>query len=97
VIGSRDCGGEIFAVPTSRDALSANPNGMQSFSLGLRGTSYPRGTNNEFINPERVESIPNISLVEFDFVALQKLAKFILKRNLRERLRHGTTMAKSGE
>jgi hypothetical protein len=31
------------------------------------------------INPERVESIPYITLVKLNFVSLQKFTKFVLK------------------
>jgi hypothetical protein len=36
----------------------ANPKGIESFSPGLRGTSYPGVRIQKIHNPERVESIP---------------------------------------
>jgi hypothetical protein len=41
---------------TQRWLCRINPNGIEAFSPGLRGTSYP-GDSGENHNPERVESI----------------------------------------
>src|ERR1035437_3428373 len=38
-----------------------NPNGIPSFSPGLRGTSYPGSVPNKNHNPERVESNPHLA------------------------------------
>jgi hypothetical protein len=42
----------------TRRLACANPNGISSYSPGLRGTSYPGIPPNRWINPERVESAP---------------------------------------
>jgi len=52
-----------------------NPNRIQSFSPGLRGTRYPGSSPKQIFNPERVESnrrIPHYSVVP------QSLAKIIV-------------------
>jgi hypothetical protein len=61
---------------------SFNPERIESISPGLRGTSYPGFANKQSSNPERVESLSRIPFVKVHFVAPQKLAGFILKRNL---------------
>jgi REP element-mobilizing transposase RayT len=45
-----------FTSAAASGVCRENPNGIKSSSLGLRGTSYLRETENKFINPERVES-----------------------------------------
>src|ERR1035438_7669528 len=64
-----------------RRAALASPTGLQSSSPRLRGTSYLGSTSKNLINPEWVASIPNISFVELDFVAIEKFTQLILKRN----------------
>ena len=54
---------------------SENPNGIQSFSLGLRAASYPRWANQIIINPERVES--NLR-IPHPFAVPQSLAKILV-------------------
>jgi hypothetical protein len=49
----------------SFSGIIRNPERIPSSSPGLR--SYPGSTGPKFINPERVASIPHVSLVKFDF------------------------------
>src|SRR2546425_5560295 len=47
----------------------SHPNGMKSISPGLARNEPTLGCRHKIIiNPERVESIPHLSFVEFDFV-----------------------------
>jgi REP element-mobilizing transposase RayT len=52
-----------------------NPNGIQSLSPGLRGTSYPGSVPNKNHNPERVESNPHLAHPE---AMPQSLAKILV-------------------
>jgi len=62
--------------------FGTNSNEIQSLSPGLARSDYPGWAINKSINPERVESIPHIPFVEFDFVTAQQLPELVLKRNL---------------
>src|SRR6187455_2217429 len=55
-----------------------NPNGIAAPSPGLPRSGYP-GTSNapNHPNPERVASVPNVSLIEIDVVFRQQQAKLI--------------------
>src|SRR5260370_30436536 len=55
---------------------------MKSFTQGCEELATLGERFRSSTNPERVESIPHIPFVEFDFITPQQLAKFILKRNL---------------
>ena len=61
-----------------------NPNGIPSFSPGLtRIAGLPWVTVPQISSTlKRVESIPDIPFVEFDFVTTQQWPELILKRNL---------------
>ena len=58
------------------------------YPIGIKITQ-PRVARNELpwvydqkiTNPERVESIPHIPFIKFNFIALQQLPKLILKRH----------------
>jgi hypothetical protein len=59
----------IITYPPVFGVFVFHPKGIRSFSLGLRGTSYPRSNDDEPVYPERVVSIPDVAFVEIDFVA----------------------------
>ena len=61
---------------------SIHPKGMKIIEPRVAGNELPWVNEPQFINSERVASIPNVSFVEFDFVTFQKITKLILKRNL---------------
>jgi hypothetical protein len=59
-----------------------NPEGISSSSPTLPRQRLPWENVPQSDYPERVASIPDIPLIEFDFVTLQQPAELILKRNL---------------
>lgn len=68
----------------ARCVCNPYPEGIESFSPGLLAlASYPGFLDSTMRTyPERVASIPYVPLVEFDLVASQQFANFVLKRNL---------------
>ena len=58
------------------------PTGFNHSAQCCRAAATLGTQSNIPINPKRVESIPHIPFIEFDFITLQQLSEFVLKRNL---------------
>src|SRR5215469_1662684 len=68
--------------PAYRSKLIVNPAGIKIYQPGVGALAPTLGTPSPiYINPERVESGPNILFVKFDSVSFQQLSEFLLKRN----------------
>ena len=66
---------------TADDSPSASQRDANHPAQGREERATLGQCSNQWVNPKRVESIPHIALVKFNFVSLQKFTKFILKRN----------------